>query len=70
MSKLLGNISLALGRTEQAASINLKREKEIRKDEREKALQDAGNAIEKAAIQQGMNADQAAFWRQQVLGVQ
>jgi hypothetical protein len=37
---------------------------------RTKALADAASAVEKAAVQQGLNADQAAFWRQQVLGVQ
>lgn len=66
MSKLLGNFSLILGRTEQSASINLKREQEIRKQ----ALNDAADSVEKAAVQQGMNAEQAMFWRQQVLGVQ
>lgn len=50
MSKLLGNISLALGRTEQAASINLKRELEIRKDEREKAAGAATEIARKAGV--------------------
>lgn len=37
---------------------------------RSKALDDAANAVEKAAIEQkGMNKEQAQFWREQVLGV-
>jgi len=37
---------------------------------RTKALDDAANAVEKAAIKQkGMNKEQAQFWREQVLGV-
>ncbi len=38
-------------------------------DARKKALADAADAVEKAAKQQGLNAEQAAFWRNQVLGV-
>jgi hypothetical protein len=62
----LKNLALTMQRLEQSATINVKREGDIRK----LALSDAANAVEKAAVQQGMNADQAAFWRQQVLGVQ
>lgn len=60
------NFALILQRTEQAANLNLKREAEIRKQ----AITDVADVVEKAAVQQGMNAEQAAFWRQQVLGVQ
>jgi len=59
-------LTLSLGRLETAAFRNTKNEQEIRK----KALEDAADAVEKTAVQQGMNAEQAAFWRQQVLGVQ
>ncbi len=62
----LKNLALTMQRLEQSATINVKREGDIRK----LALTDAANAVEKAAVQQGMNAEQAAFWRQQVLGVQ
>jgi hypothetical protein len=62
----LKNLALTMQRLEQSATINVKRESEIRKQ----ALTDAADNVEKAAIQQGLNADQAAFWRQQVLGVQ
>ena len=63
-------LSLTLGRLETSAFRNTKNEQEIRKNEREKALNEAADSVEKAAVQQGMNAEQAAFWRQQVLGVQ
>lgn len=62
----LKNLALTMQRLEQSATINVKREGEIRKA----ALNDAADNVEKAAVQQGMNAEQAAFWRQQVLGVQ
>jgi hypothetical protein len=44
----INKLTLSLGRTEQSASINQKREREIRKDEREKALQDAADAVKDA----------------------
>ena len=62
----LKNLALSMQRLEQSATINVKRESAIRK----LALTDAANAVEKAAVQQGMNTEQAMFWRQQVLGVQ
>lgn len=69
MSATIGqmkNLALTMQRLEQSATINVKREGEIRKQ----ALIDAADNVEKAAVQQGMNAEQAMFWRQQVLGVQ
>ena len=64
--EMLKGLALTMQRLEQAANLNLKREAEIRKQ----ALSEAATAVEKAAVQQGLNAEQAAFWRQQVLGVQ
>lgn len=64
--KQAGNLALMAERLERSTSVNVKREQEIRK----LALQDAADNVEKAAVQQGLNAEQAAFWRQQVLGVQ
>lgn len=64
------SLALAVQRLESAATNNVKREDVIRKQERDKALNDAADNVEKAAVQQGMNAEQAAFWRSQVLGVQ
>lgn len=48
------------------ASINVKK---FVGEARAKALQEAGEAVAKAAIQKGLNQEQADFWRQQVLGV-
>lgn len=62
----LKGLALTMHRLEGAANLNLKREAEIRKQ----AITDVADVVEKAAVQQGMNAEQAAFWRQQVLGVQ
>lgn len=62
----LKGLALTMHRLEGAANLNLKREAEIRKQ----AINDVADVVEKAAVQQGMNAEQAAFWRQQVLGVQ
>jgi len=42
---------------------------QIEQAARNKALNEAANAVEKAAQQKGMTADQAQFWREQVLGV-
>lgn len=58
-------LSLAAQRLESAATLNVKREKEIRTQ----ALEEAASAVEEAAIQQGFDQDQAAFWRGKVMGV-
>ena len=60
------SLALAVQRLEQSATINVKRDAMIRKS----AIEDVSKEIEKVAVQQGMNAEQAAFWRNQVLGVQ
>jgi hypothetical protein len=44
----LKNLALTMQRLEQSATINVKREGEIRKNERENALKDAANAIKEA----------------------
>lgn len=64
--KLLKDLALTQMRVEKATTDNVKRAASIR----EKALTDAADAVEEAAIQKGMDKEQAAFWRQQVLGVQ
>lgn len=64
--EMLKGLALTMQRLEQAAGTNLKVAAEIRKQ----ALADAADSVEKAAVQQGLNSEQAAFWRQQVLGVQ
>ena len=63
LSKTIGNLTLALGRTEQAASINLKREKEIRKQ----ALEDAAKTVETSAKAAGVSAEAIQEIRRDVL---
>ncbi|MBN2060713.1 MAG: DUF3486 family protein [Deltaproteobacteria bacterium] len=63
--KMIKDLSIAIERLERAATTNVKRDDEIRK----RALEDAANAVEAAATEQGMSEDQAEFWRKKVLGV-
>lgn len=63
LSKTISNLTLALGRTEQAGSINLKREKEIRKQ----ALEDAALTVEKTAKAAGVSAEAIQKIRRDVL---
>lgn len=60
------SLALAMQRLEQSATINVKRETEIRKQ----AIAEVAEVVAEAAVQLGQNAEQAAFWRQKVLGVQ
>jgi len=64
--KTLNTMALTQMRIEKATSDNVKRAREIRK----LAIEEVSEVIEKTAVQQGMNAEQAAFWRNKVLGVQ
>lgn len=63
----LKNLSLSVVRLERAASENVKREAEIEKRAREKALQEAANRLDNAAQERGLSAKDAKFWREQVL---
>ncbi|SHH33586.1 DUF3486 family protein [Desulfofustis glycolicus] len=58
-------LALAAQRLEASATLNVKREAEIRKQ----ALEQAAAAVEDEARAQGMDAEQADFWRRKVLGV-
>ncbi|MGE4545829.1 MAG: DUF3486 family protein [Pedobacter sp.] len=58
-------LALAVQRLEQGASINVKRETEIRK----RALEAAAEKVGDAAIQRGLTKEDAQFWREQVLGI-
>jgi len=58
-------LALAVQRLEASSTLNVKREAEIRKQ----ALEDAAKAVGEAASAQGMDATQAEFWREKVLGV-
>lgn len=63
--KMLKELSIAIRNLERASSENVKREAEIRK----RVLAEAADTVEETAKQQGLSADQAAFWREKVLGV-
>lgn len=63
--KMLKEMSLSVMRLERASSENVKREQEIRTQERERAA----DAVGEAAKAQGMTDEQARFWREKVLGV-
>lgn len=63
--KMLKDLAVAVHRLERAASENVKREGEIRSQ----AIEDAADVVEETAKQQGLNEEQARFWREQVLGV-
>lgn len=61
--KMLKDLAIAIEKLEKAASENVKREEEIRK----RALEEAADRVEEAAQQNGMNREQAEFWRNKVL---
>ncbi len=63
--KMLKEMSLSIMRLERASSENMKREQEIRSQERERVA----DAVGEEAKAQGMTDEQARFWRQKVLGV-
>ncbi len=64
---MLKKLSLSVVRLERAASENVKREAEIEKRAREQALQAAAERVDSAAQDRGLTADDARFWREQVL---
>ena len=63
-SKELATLALALQRLETAGKFNLQREQAMRAA----VLEEAATRVETAAKAQGMDKQQATFWRQQVLG--
>lgn len=67
--KSLPRIGQMVAKLAQAAVRQKKWQQEMEGKIREKALKDAANAIESAAAEQGLNKDQAEFWRKKVLGV-
>lgn len=62
---MLKGLALTMQRLEKAASENVKREAEIRRQ----AIEDAADAVEDVAKQQGLSATDALFWREKVLGI-
>lgn len=63
--KLLKSLAVSVYRLERAANENAALEDKIRK----KTLQQAAAAVDEAAQAQGMDKEQARFWREKVLGV-
>ena len=61
------SLALAVQRLEQSASINVKRDADIRKQEREKALQDAAKTMESTAKSEGVTAETIQRIRRDVL---
>lgn len=66
---MLKDLSLTTARLEKASSENVKREAEIRKQERERAAEEAASVVEETAKAQGMDEEQVKFWRAKVLGI-
>lgn len=63
--KLLKELSLSIKHLEEAASVNEKREREIRRQMAEAAA----TAVDEAAKQQGLTADSVAQIKSQILGI-
>lgn len=63
--KLLKELSLAIKHLEEAATVNEKREREIR----QQMAEEAANAAESVARQQGLTADSVAQIKAQILGI-
>jgi len=63
--KLLKELSLAIKHLEEAASVNEKREREIRRQ----MAEEAATAVDEAAKQQGLTADSVAQIKAQILGI-
>lgn len=67
--EMVKELSLSVTRLERASSENVKREELIRKQERERAAEEAASVVEETAKAQGMDEDQVQFWREKVLGI-
>jgi len=64
----LKSLSLTLKNIALASNLDLDRELKIKAEARKQALEDAAKAVEEAAIEKGLDADAAQFWREKVLG--
>lgn len=63
--KMLKDLALINQRLETGATLNVKREAEIRKQ----ALTEVAEVVEQTATQRGYSVEEARFWREKVLGV-
>jgi len=67
--KNLPKIGQMVAKLARSAVQQKKWSKEHEEQVRKKALEEAADAVEQTARQQGLNEEQARFWREQVLGV-
>lgn len=65
LAKMIKNLALSMQQLENAASINSKREREIRK----RAQQEAAAAMEDAAKSQGLTSEAVQSIKNQILGI-
>lgn len=65
--KMIKDLAITQHRLEQAQMQSVKRDQEIRKQEREKSLQEAAERVDTAAQARGLSKEDARFWREQVL---
>jgi hypothetical protein len=65
--KLIKELAMAIAHLEKAAGDNEKCRREIEQEAALKAKNEAADNVEKAARQMGLTAEQAQFWREQVL---
>lgn len=65
LAKMIKNLSLSMQQLENAASINTKREQEIKN----KAAKEAAQAMESVAKSQGLTADAVQSIKDQILGI-
>lgn len=63
--KFIKELAVGVEKLERAATLNQKRELEIREQERA----EAADRVEAAAVQRGLNPDDVSYWRGLVLGV-
>lgn len=64
---MMNTLATSHERLEQSATLNEKRKAEIERNAAHKAKLESANNVEKAAKQLGLTAEQAQFWREQVL---
>ncbi|EGJ49037.1 DUF3486 family protein [Desulfocurvibacter africanus] len=65
IAKMLKDMAIAMEKLEKAASENLKREEDIRRQERERVAQ----IVEETGKAQGLGEEQVSFWKEKFLGV-
>jgi hypothetical protein len=67
--EMVKELSLSVTRLERASSENVKREAQIRKEERERAAEEAANAAEQSLASQGMSRQSIDTIKREILGI-